>query len=279
MREPTSPLIGTAPHGSPIADASTRKTGNAYSEAVAVALYRAARAACDFLAVFPRAVDQAALGFDVTASLRDQCDALSCDDLTSSPANADESALVAALDGLKSAASKSRAPRGVVAQTARRPRRRFPASARRRVVPLRLVAPTRKISTSSQKKKKTYPLRAARNARRRRRLKNSPVTRGKRNEQKRSVRKGTRARVVTRRTRFARPLGDVGTATSAPRTTINPRRPRRDACARARRRRDAMRTPAGARGERGNFRRGRARRRRRRTREGRTARGDGTGAR
>ena len=48
----------------------------------------------------------AALGFDVTASLRDQCDALSCDDLTSSPANADESALVAALDGLKSAASK-----------------------------------------------------------------------------------------------------------------------------------------------------------------------------
>ena len=106
VREPTSPLIGTAPHGSPIADASTRKTGNAYSEAVAVALYRAARAACDFLAVFPRAVDQAALGFDVTASLRDQCDALSCDDLTSSPANADESALVAALDGLKSAASK-----------------------------------------------------------------------------------------------------------------------------------------------------------------------------
>ena len=106
MREPTSPLIGAAPRGSPIADASTR-AGNAYSEAIAIAMYRTAREACAFLASFPRAVDAATLGFDVTASLRDQCDALACDDIgtnAADPSNTTETALVDALRALKTAA-------------------------------------------------------------------------------------------------------------------------------------------------------------------------------
>ena len=106
MREPTSPLIGAAPRGSPIADASTR-AGNAYSEAIAIAMYRTAREACVFLASFPRAVDAATLGFDVTASLRDQCDALACDDIgtnAADPSNTTETALVDALRALKTAA-------------------------------------------------------------------------------------------------------------------------------------------------------------------------------
>ena len=107
MREPTSPLIGAAPRGSPIADASTR-AGNAYSEAIAIAMYRTAREACAFLASFPRAVDAATLGFDVTASLRDQCDALACDDLGTNAAdpssNTTESNLLSALRALKTSA-------------------------------------------------------------------------------------------------------------------------------------------------------------------------------
>jgi nuclear pore complex protein Nup188 len=106
MREPTSPLIGAAPRGSPIADASVR-AGNAYSEAIAIAMYRTAREACAFLASFPRAVDAATLGFDVTASLRDQCDALACDDLgtnAADPSNTTESNLLSALRALKTSA-------------------------------------------------------------------------------------------------------------------------------------------------------------------------------
>ena len=107
VREPTSPLLGTAPHGSPIADASTRKNGNAYSEAVAAALYRVAQTACEFLAEFPRAVDAATLGFDVAASLRDQCDAILKDDLAGSPAaSTPEIDLARSLDALRSAVER-----------------------------------------------------------------------------------------------------------------------------------------------------------------------------
>lgn len=109
VRDVSSPLIGTAPTGSPIADASSRRTGNAHSEAVAIALYAVARRCAEFLAAFPRAVRDAALGFDVTASIRDQCDAILCDDLhvtpSHSPANDEEHRLIAALEGLKRASS------------------------------------------------------------------------------------------------------------------------------------------------------------------------------
>ena len=109
MRDVSSPLIGTAPTGSPIADASSRRTGNAHSEAVAIALYAVARRCAEFLAAFPRAVRDAALGFDVTASIRDQCDAILCDDLnvtpSHTPANDEEHRLIAALEGLKRASS------------------------------------------------------------------------------------------------------------------------------------------------------------------------------
>lgn len=103
VRDPSSPLLGTAIAGSPIADASTRKTGNAYSESVALMLYRVARSSCEFLATFPRAVDACALGFDVCASARDQCDAILKDDLGSSAQNDDEKILARVLDGLRAA--------------------------------------------------------------------------------------------------------------------------------------------------------------------------------
>ena len=121
VREASSPLIGVAPAGSPIADASTRRAGNAHSEAIAIALYAVARRCAEFLAAFPRAVRDAALGFDVTASLRDQCDAILCDDLNVTAANRtptpptpptpppttcdEETRLIAALEGLKRASA------------------------------------------------------------------------------------------------------------------------------------------------------------------------------
>ena len=90
--------------GSPIADAATRKTGNAYSEAIATAMYAAGRRAAEFLASFPRAVDSAFLGFDVTAALRDQCDAVALDDFAGAPVGAAETALAATLQGFRDAA-------------------------------------------------------------------------------------------------------------------------------------------------------------------------------
>lgn len=110
VRDASSPLIGTTLAGSPIADASTRRTGNAHTETVAIALYAVARRCAEFLAAFPRAIHDAALGFDVTASLRDQCDAILCDDLAVSSRDArvlssdDECRLISALQGLKRAA-------------------------------------------------------------------------------------------------------------------------------------------------------------------------------
>jgi nuclear pore complex protein Nup188 len=85
VREATSPLIGVVAKGSPVADAASRKTGNAYSEAIASGMYAAGRRAAEFLASFPRAVDAASLGFDVTAALRDQCDAVALDDFADAP--------------------------------------------------------------------------------------------------------------------------------------------------------------------------------------------------
>ena len=70
-----------------------------------IPMYRTAREACAFLASFPRAVDAATLGFDVTASLRDQCDALACDDIgtnAADPSNTTETALVDALRARRS---------------------------------------------------------------------------------------------------------------------------------------------------------------------------------
>jgi len=104
VREASSPLIGVVAKGSPVADAATRKTGNAYSEAIATAMYAAGRRAAEFLASFPRAVDSAFLGFDVTAALRDQCDAVALDDFAGAPVGAAETALAVTLQGFRDAA-------------------------------------------------------------------------------------------------------------------------------------------------------------------------------
>lgn len=104
VREATSPLIGVVTKGSPVADAASRKTGNAYSEAIASGMYAAGRRAAEFLASFPRAVDAASLGFDVTAALRDQCDAVALDDFADAPVGAAETALARTLQGLRDAA-------------------------------------------------------------------------------------------------------------------------------------------------------------------------------